>query len=358
MKLKTILCAILALTLFSAVPCAAAQEFNRLETIPTQYSDIDYWEYPDLSPLRGKSVVFFGDSLCYARIERGESNEESVIRQSGYAGRIATKYNMELEALGVSGSTLAVKSGFGSIYTRLTEQQAQKSNAQRAKVNYVILEGGVNDVTAEVPLGSVGDTGTSTFAGAVLQVIRKARELYPNAMVGFLIMYQMPQAENPLRNDLTNAGGYMDIIRTICIQENVPYLDFFHDTDFNDTVFKVSQTSGSNACLTSDGVHMTVHGYDVLTPYIASWMSSPYRTEPQPEPEETLETESPAPTQDTTPNADTPPADSTDGNETNPHMGLIVGVAGGAVVAVVTAVTVSAVAIHKKKKKKQSQNTQ
>lgn len=345
MKLRTVLCAVLVGLLLGTVPCVAAGEtFNRWETLPTKHCDRSLYEYPATSDLRRKNVVFFGDSLCYARIERGDSNEEAVIRRSGYVGRIATRYGMEVSALGLSGATLAVKQGFGSIYTKLCEQRSVQSAARRAEVDYVILEGGVNDITAQVPLGTADDTTPDTFGGAVTQIIRKAKELYPNATVGFLIMYQMPASNASLHKDLAYADRYMSLLRSVCIREEIPYLDFFHDEDFNSRVFRVSQTGGSDACLSEDGIHMTVHGYDIITPYIAAWMSEPYRAEPKQEEKDTETTDTDGVT---APSSDVPAAPvTTDTSDPRKRTALLC----GGIAAVAAAATVAAICLIKTKK--------
>jgi len=347
MKKLSFCCLLLAMLLL-AIPCVSAAEdtFSPWRTIPTEHCELSAYPSPERSPLYEKSVVFFGDSLCYARIERGTSNEESVIRASGYAGRIATKYNMELGAFGVSGATVA-KSG-NYILTKLQAQETNVSLKERQKVDYVILEGGVNDITAQSPLGTIGTEtegfDITTFAGALQQTITQAKKIYPNAMVGYIIAYQMPNDPNPLRSDLENAEKYVNMIIQACEKWEVPYLDFFHDETFNNQIFK-------EGCITSDGVHMTVKGYDVLSPYIAAWMEFPVQRAPQPQKpivtpemtfpdtpdgEETPETETP------TPDADPKPKDK--------NLGVIIGISAGAVVGT-AALVAGAVLIVKKKKK-------
>lgn len=237
------------------------------------------------SPLYKKSVVFYGDSLCYARGERGESADPAVIRRSGYAGRIATRYDMELNVYAYSGWSVSdVK---GGLYTRVQKNRDNLPVEEREKVDYVILEGGVNDIVNHAPLGTLSDDcatfDTATFAGALERMITLAREAYPNATIGYVIAYQMPIAEHwyngeaiPELRDLNNVSAYVEMIRAVCERHSVSCLDLFHDTEFNETVFRVTETQRHvpSAKLQSDGLHMTSAGYDVITPYLSAWMET------------------------------------------------------------------------------------
>lgn len=238
------------------------------------------------SPLFRKNAVFYGDSLCYARGERGDSNEEAIVRRAGYPGRIATKYEMGLDALGYSGQSIS--SAKYGLYKHMEKRIETIPAEEREAVDYVILEGGVNDITGNlVPLGAYSDDeenlDTATFWGAVQRYILMAKKTYPNAKVGFIITYRMPIADHwyngepiPEVRDLANAERYYNVIIEACKKYGVPVLDLFHDDKFCDEIFKVTTTTRTDpdANMLSDGVHITSHGYDTLAPVIAAWMET------------------------------------------------------------------------------------
>lgn len=237
------------------------------------------------SPLYQKNAVFYGDSLCYARGERGDSQEDAVIRRSGYPGRIATKYEMGLNVYAYSGQSISnVKYG---LYKHMEKRIVTIPAEERAKVDYVILEGGVNDIGNNAPMGEwsddVASLDTDTFTGAVQRYILLAKEMYPNAKFGFIITYRMPIAEHwyndepiPEIRDLENAENYFNRIIQICEAYGVKVLDLFHDDEFCNEIFKVTTTTRQDkaANMASDGVHITSHGYDTIAPVIAAWMET------------------------------------------------------------------------------------
>jgi lysophospholipase L1-like esterase len=237
------------------------------------------------SPLYQKNVVFYGDSLCYARGERGNSNEEAVVRRAGYPGRIATKYEMGLSALGYSGQTIST-SQYG-LFKHIEKRIETLSAEEREAVDYVILEGGVNDIIHKVPLGELTENDdrldTATFAGAVQRYLLMTRNAYPRAKVGFIITYRTPLAEHwyngepiPELRDLSNAERYYDLIIEACSRYGVAVLDLFHNEEFCNKQFKVTVTTRTdeNANMLSDALHISSHGYDVIAPVIAAWMET------------------------------------------------------------------------------------
>lgn len=355
MKIRTLFSVALSLLLVGTFPCFAAEEFNRLKTIPTEHCDLSLCNYPTVSPLRRKSVVFFGDSLCNAS---GESNssDATVKKKAGYAGRIGNKFEMTYYKEGVSGSAFMKSSTRGStIGAKINAFAAEHSHET---FDYVILEGGVNDAWDGAPLGNISesfqktDFNTATFAGAVEAAVYDAKQAFPNATIGFLIVYKMPIATyggtaiSGLRDNV-KMEPYMNMLIEICEKWELPYLDFYHDDAFNRTVFKTD----TNTYL-SDGIHMNSAGYDLIADYIAAWMSEPYRT---------------APKQDTTSNTETditenPPADpptnstgetsTTDEHPKQKKTGTARILAGFAGAAIVAAAAVTGVSVYKKNRKK------
>lgn len=351
-KTVSVLCAVMALLMLCAVPCSAAEEaFSQWKTIPTEDCEMNVYTV-EKSPLYKKTAVFFGDSLCNAS---GESNssDPTVKAKAGYAGRIGTKYSMTYYKEGVSGSAYAA-SGRSKIGAKISSFQQAHANE---KIDYVILEGGVNDAWDQVALGAVSDSfkktdfNTATFAGAVEAALYDVKEFFPQATVGFIIVYKMPIAyyggqEIAGLRDNAKMEPYMNMLIEICEKWEVPYIDFYHDDAFNNTVFKTD----TNEYL-SDGIHMESAGYDVISDYIAAWMEEPVRRVPQPqkpvpqpEPEEPTnpnEGVTSEPTEDLAPTPSEPD---------NSRVGKIIAIAAGAVVAVAAVATVVTVLLRKKKK--------
>lgn len=250
-----------------------------LGAYPTEVGKIVLSDSKEESPLYGRSVLFFGDSLCNARGER-----EAGLIYAGYAGRIGVRYDMSFENYGVSGIALSTAKGSTTVST-IVQRAYGNNNMREEPLSYdlVVLQGGVNDAWVNAPLGEVSDSfqyrdfDRSTFAGGLEATICRAKEYFPDATVCYLIMYKMPLAqwaENggnmvPVEG-VRNMDAYVDLQRQILEKWEIPYLDFYGDESFNRDVFKVETTT----YLSGDYVHMTADGYNIIFKYIAAWLET------------------------------------------------------------------------------------
>lgn len=133
--------------------------------------------------LLGKSIYSDGDSIA----------DGSVTNKISYAHLIANKYGMTLTSKAVGNTTLAIRDGqVSSILGRVLNMTGG--------YDYILLDGGTNDVTYDVPLGEITEGTNVTFneetrktlLGALEEICQflntnycKAKKLFifPNARV-------------------------------------------------------------------------------------------------------------------------------------------------------------------------------
>lgn len=206
------------------------------------------------SVLNGKTALYLGDSIAYG------ANDDSLHRAWG--GRIAERYSML--------STNVAKSGW-TLSTYKSAIVTQLDNADAANYDYIILHGGVNDVSANksasnVEIGTVdednftpGSFDCTTVAGALEDLICTAKQKAPNAKIGYIINYDISEKIGDMQ-------GYYLIAKMICEKWDIPYLDLYDNTDFS-SVFDQS-------LYLADGVHPNSSGYEILADFIADWMET------------------------------------------------------------------------------------
>lgn len=98
--------------------------------------------------LFGKSMYSDGDSIA----------DGSVTNKISYAHLIADKYGMNLTSKAVGNTTIAVRDGqVSSIVGRVLNMTGE--------YDYILLNGGTNDVTYNVPLGEIAEGTNVTFNG-------------------------------------------------------------------------------------------------------------------------------------------------------------------------------------------------
>ena len=209
---------------------------------------------PEQSPLYGKSVVFIGDSICYA----GNDNHK------GYGGRIGEAYSMTWYNRGISGAGVYNGRKFGQIANQLWVDASKD-------VDYVIMQGMINDAINAAPMGAM-TTGfdpeqfdNSTFAGGLENMFYTARKYYPNAIYGFIITYKCPY--KPGRTD--GMTRYVKMVKQACEKYKIPYIDLCNDEDFCDNVLKVDTTE-----YLTDKLHPNSAGHTLLAQKLAPWMES------------------------------------------------------------------------------------
>lgn len=160
------------------------------------------------SPLYDKSVYFVGDSVC-----AGAENATS------YADLISEKYNMVMTKDAKSGTKL-VTTDPNSICGRV--------QTVTDTYDYVIIEGGFNDMFANEPIGTLtnGFIGTNfdttTVIGAVEKIFAVLYLSNPEAKKLFILPHRKTLANYWSGNVQKN---YWDAIKSACVKWSVPCLD-------------------------------------------------------------------------------------------------------------------------------------
>ncbi len=211
--------------------------------------------------LQGKSVIFVGDSLCEAACEW---NDPTYGKTVGWAGRIMAEKGMTGLNKSKGGASMSLCRGENTVINQLI---AEKDN----KYDYCIIEGGANDAWDSAPVGVMtegfdGPFDLNSFAGGLEATFKYAKENYKGATFGFIVTFRMPSAQFGRMSDMSE---YFALSKQICDKWEIPYLDFYFDYNLNKYLLK----GHTPECL-PDTVHPNSKGYNILTPYIASWMET------------------------------------------------------------------------------------
>ena len=242
---------------------------NGIKALATNF-DLDVNEK---SILYGKSALFAGDSITNAV-------KDPKKPYYGWAGRIGTANNMDWKNAGISSATISTALSSSYPENRVVNQLIE--NKEKA-YDYVILHGGMNDSIAMTEIGEMTnsykleDFDTTTFSGAMDELLYKAKELYPNAIIGYIVNYATPNST--WGGYSSNNKAYFDRAKEICEKWDIPYIDLYDGgTEVNGEYKSYSYdilevTSGKNMY---DGLSTEIHigskGYDIIAPYIQKWM--------------------------------------------------------------------------------------
>ncbi len=196
--------------------------------------------------INGLNGLYLGDSISEA------------ISYKGWAGELAEHYGVNSYNISVSGSTLANN----GIYSQLEKAPAGVA------YDFVMLNGGVNDVWRSIALGEVSADGTTEFdtttaIGALEHLFSTLKSTYPDAQICYVLNYVCVQAGYPsdtFRND------FAPLARAACEKWGIHCLDLVDNEGFN------GEFDATADVHTYDGVHANTAGYNVLTKYIAAWL--------------------------------------------------------------------------------------
>ncbi len=213
--------------------------------------------------LNGKRAYFFGDSICAAAVYDGAGS------RYGWPGRIKDQYGLgEIRNCGGDGASVSNCRGNNLIYNQVT-------NNKTGKPDFVLLEGGVNDAWDNCPVGTMVEASPAetdiskldldTFAGGLERLLYQAKKQYPNAKIGFIIMFKLRGSLTT--GSLADMSEYVEMTKKICDKWDIPYLNLYEDMRFN-VNFKVNSNIN-----TVDGIHPNEKGYDLLAPVIAEFMA-------------------------------------------------------------------------------------
>lgn len=254
------------------------------------------------SPAYGKTALFLGDSIA-----------DGAFDPAAWAERLGYHFNMTVKNNAAGGWILADddRTGLGSIQEQLEREIG-------FDYDYIIIEGGINDVMQNTNvnsslcvMGSISDSmdpssfDTTTFAGALESLLYNATKYYGDTKVGFILTYKPTERWVA---DWSVAEQYMALAKQICQKWGVSCLDLWNNEELNALLH-----SDTDAYL-PDGLHVNHNGYNVLDAYIVEWFE---KLDAPQTPDEGTDPTEPAdqPTQETT---QVPGASSGEENKTPP----------------------------------------
>lgn len=222
-----------------------------------------------LQKFDNKVMLFAGDSICYGANWRPTPEDYST---TGWRKLVQEKYPFaKTYGYGIGGTTIAIRADrTDSIYERLTKMYSEHSDA-----DYVILQGGVNDCWGKVPLGEITknynkELDTSTFCGAMEQMLKDAILKWQGKKIGFICTYKVHDADTILDSGdiVWDFKSYMDKAKEICDKWSVPYCDLYNESGLCLKLDDIANTYSDG------GTHVNELGYRIIFPKIDAWLKT------------------------------------------------------------------------------------
>ena len=211
------------------------------------------------SVTKNKNIIFFGDSITYGFLTKGYS----------WAGFIKDNYdfNTVINA-GISDYRVST---YDDKNKWLTDTIISHANE---RYDYVIMQGGINDVLYNTPLGEISnskrenDFDVNTFAGGLESYIYNAKKYFKDAKIGYIITYYTPNyTERGLKWSYDDYNKYIMMTKEILDKWNIKYLDLFDEEYSN--ILKVNTKT-----YLPDNLHLNYEGYKIIYPYIYDFIKN------------------------------------------------------------------------------------
>lgn len=229
---------------------------------------VAYREKPEsyYSPLYGKSIVCFGDSIC-----KGENwvSTPTVYPNSntGWAKLLKEKYNAQVYGYGISGATIRkISDNTNSVYEQFA-QFVYFATANGYVPDIILLEGGINDAT-RYHNGTDTDTDFGAFAsgygqsndytttiGALERMFYTAKVTFPNTKILYILPHHCSGD-----GFQTALQKYIGAIKEACDKWSIPYIDLYTKGRLNGCI-----TALRAAYFDEYGVHPNQAGYEIMT---------------------------------------------------------------------------------------------
>ena len=241
--MKKIVIVLICLVLFG---CNSKQDIKEEVIIENNINEVI-----EESKTKGKDAIFFGDSIV-----RGVKPDKY-----SWATYIGENYDFNS----------CINAGIGD-YRLSTYDDPDKWLVDEVKdyidnnYDYVILEGGVNDLFNDTPFGEINTYDADTFIGGLELYLKLVTETWPKAKIGYIVTYCAPNyTERGLTWTYEQYKEYNKVLIEVLNKWNIKYLDLSDD-------FYMELIDVDSLTYLQDYLHPNYDGYDLLSPYVYEFM--------------------------------------------------------------------------------------
>lgn len=212
--------------------------------------------YPELE---GITMYAMGDSYF---------GGSSLGKEGTWVNKLGKKYNMDFINYGIGGSTMT------DFVTHKDPMVLRITRMKKNDANIILLQGGRNDRTQQVPLGDKDSRDTKTFYGAINYMLDFFLKTYPSALIILVTPWKHSKETTIGYNNITYADVMQDIAnyrndpRIVCLYAADPALT---GVDMDDASFRAKY------CLSPDGVsHLNDEGMNYVLPKFEKFIAEAY----------------------------------------------------------------------------------
>lgn len=259
------------------------------EVVGTRLESIDN-ALSVLNPLNGKSLCIVGTSF----VKQYPQMSGAVAPDKQWANIIINQYNMTGFNNGLAGCNVAKVEGDNgsSVWERITQSGGILSNHTNTEtdetngtlypgttVDYFIIQGGGNDSSNSIPIGTVDDDTPYTFHGALNLCVQAVRATYPRAKLFFITCFRRWLKDTTFTTTGHNQLGLVDLDYANAMVENAKHnsvrvFDAWHNSGLYPYYGASGTANYAWPWISKDNKHLNVEGNAFVAPIIAKWLNN------------------------------------------------------------------------------------
>ena len=222
----------------------------------------------NISVTKDKNIIFFGDSIT--------AGFGSKSKHYSWANYIGTKYDFaSYMNAGISDYRVSTYDNANKwLVTQVKNHYNDKNN-----YDYVIMQGGINDLLYNTPLGELAKDkdfksfNKDTFYGGLELYLYNTISKWNKAKIGYIITYYTPNYKERGKSwTYDDYKKYNDALKKTLNKWNIPYLDLF-DGEYNNQKFSDLLKVTTKEYL-GDYLHLNDAGYNLISPIIYEWIKT------------------------------------------------------------------------------------
>ena len=193
----------------------------------------------------------------------------SLGKEGTWVNMLGEKYGMNYINYGIGGSTM-------SDYVTTNNPMVQRfKSMKKGDADIILLEGGRNDRTKEVPIGDFESRDSKTFMGSINIMLDSMLKTYPNALI--ILVTPWYHTGKVAATGLSNVD-YANAMRSLAEYRNDPRIVCLYAADPNTIGVNMNDASfRAKYCIAENDVsHLNLDGMKYVLTYMEQFIASEY----------------------------------------------------------------------------------
>ncbi len=193
----------------------------------------------------------------------------SLGKEATWVNMLGEKYGMDYVNYGIGGSTMS------DYVTDKNPMVLRYTKMEKGDADIILLEGGRNDRSKEVPIGDLDSRDSKTFMGCINIMLDGMLKTYPNALI--ILVTPWNHTGKVASTGLSNVD-YANAMRSLAEHRNDKRIVCLYAADQNLVGVNMNDASfRAKYCIKPDDVsHLNLDGMKMVLPFMEQFIAAEY----------------------------------------------------------------------------------